>query len=79
MSCRRAPASRASWPRAPSGCAPDDPEREVEALRVFQKVATFSVALADLTGRLPLMQVSDRLTDIAELIVQCCMDLAWHR
>ena len=55
----------------------DDPEREVEALRVFQKVATFSVALADLTGRLPLMQVSDRLTDIAELIVQCCMDLAW--
>jgi glutamate-ammonia-ligase adenylyltransferase len=56
---------------------PDDPEREVEALRVFQKVATFSVALADLTQRLPLMQVSDRLTDIAELIVQCCMDLAW--
>jgi [glutamine synthetase] adenylyltransferase / [glutamine synthetase]-adenylyl-L-tyrosine phosphorylase len=55
----------------------DDPEREVEALRVFQKVATFSVALADLTQRLPLMQVSDRLTDIAELIVQCCMDLAW--
>jgi [glutamine synthetase] adenylyltransferase / [glutamine synthetase]-adenylyl-L-tyrosine phosphorylase len=55
----------------------DDPEREVEALRVFQKVAVFSVALADLTGRLPLMRVSDRLTDIAELIVQCCMDLAW--
>ena len=23
------------------------------------------------------MRVSDRLTDIAELIVQCCMDLAW--
>jgi glutamate-ammonia-ligase adenylyltransferase len=55
----------------------NDPEREVEALRVFQKVATFSVALADLTQRLPLMRVSDRLTDIAELIVQCCMDLAW--
>jgi [glutamine synthetase] adenylyltransferase / [glutamine synthetase]-adenylyl-L-tyrosine phosphorylase len=55
----------------------DDPEREVEALRVFQKVAVFSVALADLTARLPLMRVSDRLTDIAELIVQCCMDLAW--
>jgi len=58
---------------------PDDPEREVEALRVFQRVATFSVALADLTQRLPLMQVSDRLTDIAELIVQCCMDLAWQQ
>jgi len=57
----------------------DDPERQVEALRVFQKVAVFSVALADLTGRLPLMRVSDRLTDIAELIVQCCIDLAWSQ
>jgi glutamate-ammonia-ligase adenylyltransferase len=55
----------------------DDPERQVEALRQFQKVAVFAVALADLTGRLPLMSVSDRLTDIAELIIQCCMDLAW--
>ncbi len=58
---------------------PDDPERQVEALRQFQKVAVFAVALADLTGRLPLMRVSDRLTDIAELIVACCMDLAWQQ
>jgi glutamate-ammonia-ligase adenylyltransferase len=58
---------------------PDDPEREVEGLRTFQKVAVFSTALADLTGRLPLMRVSDRLTDIAELIVGCCMDLAWQQ
>jgi len=57
----------------------DDPERQVEALRQFQKVAVFKVALADLTGRLPLMKVSDRLTDIAELIIQCCMDLAWQQ
>jgi len=57
----------------------DDPERQVESLRQFQKVAVFAVALADLTGRLPLMKVSDRLTDIAELIVQCCMDLAWQQ
>jgi len=58
---------------------PGDPERQVEALRQFQKVAVFAVALADLTGRLPLMRVSDRLTDIAELIIQCCMDLAWQQ
>jgi [glutamine synthetase] adenylyltransferase / [glutamine synthetase]-adenylyl-L-tyrosine phosphorylase len=57
----------------------DDPERQVEALRQFQKVAVFNVALADLTGRLPLMRVSDRLTDIAELIVQRSMDLAWEQ
>jgi glutamine synthetase adenylyltransferase/Zn-dependent oligopeptidase len=55
----------------------DDVERQVEALRQFQKVAVFCVAFADLTGRLPLMRVSDRLTDIAELILQRCMELAW--
>ena len=57
----------------------DDPERQVEGIRQFQKAATFAVALADLSGRLPLMMVSDRLTDIAELIVQCCLDLAWQQ
>src|SRR3984957_12081082 len=57
----------------------DDPERQVEALRQFQKVAVFTVATADQTGRLPLMKVSDRLTDIAELIIPCCMDLAWQQ
>jgi len=57
----------------------DDPERQVEGLRQFQKAAVFTVALADLTGRLPLMRVSDRLTDIAELIVGRCMDLAWQQ
>ena len=57
----------------------DDPERQVEALRQFQKVAVFCVAFADLTGRLPLMKVSDRLTDIAELIVERCINLAWDQ
>ncbi|MDE2303929.1 MAG: bifunctional [glutamate--ammonia ligase]-adenylyl-L-tyrosine phosphorylase/[glutamate--ammonia-ligase] adenylyltransferase [Gammaproteobacteria bacterium] len=57
----------------------DDPERQVEGLRQFQKAAIFSVALADLTGRLTLMKVSDRLTDVAELIVARCMDLAWRQ
>jgi len=57
----------------------DDPERQVEALRQFQKVAVFCVAFADLSGRMPLMKVSDRLTDIAELIVERCMSLAWDQ
>ncbi len=57
----------------------DDPERQVEALRHFQQAATFHVAVADLTGRLPVMRVSDRLTDIAELIVEAAMVLAWRQ
>jgi [glutamine synthetase] adenylyltransferase / [glutamine synthetase]-adenylyl-L-tyrosine phosphorylase len=54
----------------------DDPEREVEALRHFQQAAIFHVAVADLGGRLPIMRVSDRLTEIAELILECVMVLA---
>ena len=51
----------------------EDPERQVEMLREFQRAALFRVALADITGRLPLMKVSDRLTDIAELIVRAAL------
>jgi glutamate-ammonia-ligase adenylyltransferase len=57
----------------------DDPERQVEVLRHFQRAAMFRIAVADLTGRLPLMKVSDRLTELAELIVQEALDLAWQQ
>jgi glutamate-ammonia-ligase adenylyltransferase len=54
----------------------EEPERQVELLREFQIAALFRVAVADLIGGLPLMKVSDRLTDIAELIVQEALVLA---
>ena len=57
----------------------DDPELQVETLRQFQRAALFRVAVADLTDLLPLMQVSDRLTDIAELIVERAMQLGWRQ
>ena len=57
----------------------DDPERQVEALRQFQRAAIFRVAVGDLTGRVPVMRVSDRLTDIAELIVERAMQLSWQQ
>ena len=57
----------------------DDPERQVEALRHFQRAAIFRIAVADLTGRLPIMKVSDRLTDVAELIVERAMQLGWQQ
>jgi [glutamine synthetase] adenylyltransferase / [glutamine synthetase]-adenylyl-L-tyrosine phosphorylase len=56
-----------------------DPEQQVEALRQFQRAALFRVAVSDITGALPLMQVSDRLTDIAELIVERAMQLGWRQ
>ncbi|MGA8094551.1 MAG: bifunctional [glutamate--ammonia ligase]-adenylyl-L-tyrosine phosphorylase/[glutamate--ammonia-ligase] adenylyltransferase [Steroidobacteraceae bacterium] len=57
----------------------EDPERQVEALCHFQRAAVFRIAVADLTGRLPVMRVSDRLTDIAELILGRAVDLAWRQ
>ena len=57
----------------------DDPEHQVEALCRFQRAAIFRVAVADLTGRLPVMRVSDRLTEIAEIIVQEAVQLGWRQ
>ena len=56
----------------------DDPERQVEALCHFQRSALFRIAVADLAGRLPVMQVSDRLTALAELIVERAIELGWR-
>src|SRR5438045_4969310 len=57
----------------------EDPEQQVEALRQLPCAALFRVAVAGLTGALPLMQVSDRLTDIAELIVERALQLGWRQ
>jgi glutamate-ammonia-ligase adenylyltransferase len=54
-----------------------DEELRVDALRQFRRAAVFRVAMLDLAGRLPLMQVSDRLTDVAELILGQALMLAW--
>jgi len=56
-----------------------DEEAQLEALRQFQRSAVFLVAVADLSGVLPLMKVSDRLTDIAEVVLQASIDAAWDK
>ncbi len=58
--------------------ADPDSEREVEDLREFQRAAIFRTALFDLTGRMPVMEVSDRLTDIAELLLERVIAVAWR-
>jgi len=54
-----------------------DAEGRLEAIRLFQRAALFRIAVADRLGHLPLMKVSDRLTDTAELILQLALDTAW--
>lgn len=56
----------------------DDPESALEAVRRFQQAATFRIAIADRLGSLPLMKVSDRLTETAELIVRFAFETAWR-
>jgi glutamate-ammonia-ligase adenylyltransferase len=52
------------------GQVPDgDAEALLNAMRDFQRAAVFRIAIADRFGGLPLMKVSDRLTDIAELVI----------
>ena len=58
-------------------CA-DDLEYQMEALRIFKQVNVLRVAAADVTEVLPLMRVSDRLTDIAEVALNETIELTWH-
>jgi glutamate-ammonia-ligase adenylyltransferase len=59
-----------------AGVDEGDLEGQMDALRNFQRAAVFSTAVADLSGILPVMKVSDRLTDIAEVILVECTRLA---
>ncbi|MEM9207889.1 MAG: bifunctional [glutamate--ammonia ligase]-adenylyl-L-tyrosine phosphorylase/[glutamate--ammonia-ligase] adenylyltransferase [Pseudomonadota bacterium] len=54
----------------------EDPEAVIEALAVFKRVTLFRLAVADFSGAIPIMQVSDRLTGLAELILRRALDLA---
>jgi [glutamine synthetase] adenylyltransferase / [glutamine synthetase]-adenylyl-L-tyrosine phosphorylase len=57
----------------------DDVDLQIEALRHFQRAAMFRIAVADFCGQLPLMKISDRLTDLAELIVTEALAMAWQQ
>jgi len=61
------------------GCAPDeDLEAQIEALCIFKQINVLRVAAADVSGRMPLMRVSDYLSDIAEVAINAVVDLTWR-
>jgi glutamate-ammonia-ligase adenylyltransferase len=57
--------------------APDDLEAQMDALRYFKASHVLRVAASELAGRLPLMQVSDKLTWIAEVILEQVLAVSW--
>ncbi|MBD2857417.1 bifunctional [glutamate--ammonia ligase]-adenylyl-L-tyrosine phosphorylase/[glutamate--ammonia-ligase] adenylyltransferase [Spongiibacter sp. KMU-158] len=56
----------------------DDLEAQMEALRYFRLAHVLRVAAAELSGTLPLMKVSDYLTNIAEVVLESVLEIAWQ-
>ncbi len=56
----------------------EDLEAQMEVLRRIKQTAVLRVAAADVMEAVPLMVVSDHLTDIAEVMVEAAFDLAWR-
>jgi len=57
---------------------PDDLEQQMERLRQFAQSHVLRVAAADLTGVIPLMVVSDYLTEIAETVTARVLRQVWQ-
>ncbi len=54
-----------------------DFESQIVALSIFKQINILRIAAADVTGVLPLMRVSDHLTEIGETVLTHVLDLAW--
>ena len=56
----------------------DDLEQQMEVLRYFVRSNSLRVAACDITEVIPLMQVSDHLTSIAEVVIDYGLTIAWQ-
>jgi glutamate-ammonia-ligase adenylyltransferase len=57
----------------------DDLELLMEILRQYKQAQQLRIAAADISGALPLMQVSDHLTWLAEVVMEQVVTLAWQQ
>lgn len=60
------------------GVPENDLEHQLEILRVFKQINVLRVAASDVTNVLPLMKVSDHLSDIAETVLDEVVNLSWR-
>ncbi len=56
-----------------------DLEGQMEALRYFRQSQSLQAAACELTGRLPLMKVSDYLTELAEVLLAYVLHMSWQQ
>lgn len=55
----------------------EDEQQQLEALRQFKQAQQLRIAAADIAGVLPVMQVSDHLTYLAEAMIHAVIQQAW--
>lgn len=60
------------------GVDDDDLEQQMDVLRQFQQASMLGVAAADVNADMPLMQVSDHLTEIAEIVLGRTLEIVWQ-
>jgi glutamate-ammonia-ligase adenylyltransferase len=58
---------------------PDDVEAQMDALRYFKLTQQLRIAAADISGTLPINNVSDKLTVLAEVLLGHAIDIAWQQ
>ncbi len=56
-----------------------DLERKMDVLRRFAQSATLRIAAADVSESMPLMIVSDNLTELAEVVLEAGLAMAWQQ
>ncbi|MBV2128972.1 bifunctional [glutamate--ammonia ligase]-adenylyl-L-tyrosine phosphorylase/[glutamate--ammonia-ligase] adenylyltransferase [Arsukibacterium indicum] len=57
----------------------DDLELLMETFRQYKQAQQLRIAAADISGALPLMQVSDHLTWLAEVVMEQVVAIAWQQ
>lgn len=57
----------------------DDLERKMDLMRRFAQQQMLRIAAADVSDAMPLMVVSDRLSDLAEVMLAAALDVAWQQ
>ena len=57
----------------------EDLEAFMDSLRYFRSAHALRVAASEVTGALPLMKVSDYLTDLAEVVLEQVLRFAWEQ
>jgi glutamate-ammonia-ligase adenylyltransferase len=62
-----------------AGIPANDLEQQMDQLRQFRQATVLHVAASDIVAGLPVTRVADHLTEIAEVVLEAVMRLAWDR